>query len=255
MISLSFTTFNSSSQILIIQLPPVNERITQIDERKPKIFFHLLEKWMIFLLIHNFQSQISCWKLFNLRQSNYRKRHFSVEKFLALITVWKMNDPPSRSQILSIPPNFNYPKTWAIRRIVQSQEWIILGAHNFRSFVQIQIPCCKLFNLLSVQRRREKLSKKKGGGGRGNGVEIINLEQKGRMILISVVAGNLESAIYFTAWLEVSRRAAAAAAGTGFFYARRAAAVAPAENSRSNGACRVTRRTDTSARTRLNAIT
>lgn len=127
MISLSFTTFNPSSQILIIQLPPVNERITQIDERKPKIFFHLLEKWMIFLLIHNFQSQISCWKLFNLRQSNYRKRHFSVEKFLALITVWKMNDPPSRSQILSIPPNFNYSKTWAIRRIVQSQEWIILG--------------------------------------------------------------------------------------------------------------------------------
>lgn len=37
------------SQILIIQLPPVNERIIQIDKRKPKIFFHLLEKWMIFL--------------------------------------------------------------------------------------------------------------------------------------------------------------------------------------------------------------
>lgn len=32
---------------------------------------------------------------------------------------------------------------------------------------------------------------------------------------------NLESAIYFTAWLGLSRRAAA---GTGFFYARRAAA-------------------------------
>lgn len=170
-----------------------------------------------------------------------------------------MNDPPSRSQILSIP-NFNYPKTWAIRRSrlfkgKAKMDHPSSRPHNFQFLRPIQISCWKLFNLLSVQRRREKLSKKRGWGVRGNRVEIINLEQKGRMILISVVAGNLESAIYFTAWLGVSRRAAAAAAGTGFFYARRAAAVAPAENSRSNGACRVTRRTDTSARTRLNAIT
>lgn len=67
------------SQILIIQLPPVNERITERNRQtKAKNFLPLIREMDDLPLIRNFQS--SCWKLFNLRQSNYRKRHFSVEK-------------------------------------------------------------------------------------------------------------------------------------------------------------------------------
>lgn len=102
-------------------------------QTKAKNFLPLIREMDDLPLIRNFQS--SCWKLFNLRQSNYRKRHFSVENRCEKWTILPLVRKSFQSQILITQKLEPFDGADCSKG---RQKWIILPLVRtiFNSFVQ-----------------------------------------------------------------------------------------------------------------------